>query len=51
MRRAKAYNLSLYEYLKYLLEHRPSKDMSDEELARLAPWSEDVQEKCSNKAE
>lgn len=48
---AKAYNLNLYEYLKYLLEHRPSKDMPDNELARLAPWSEDVQEKCSNKAE
>lgn len=48
---AKAYNLNLYEYLKYLLEHCPSKDMPDNELARLAPRSEDVQEKCSNKAE
>ena len=48
---AKAYNLNLYEYLKYLLEHRPNKDMSDDELAKLAPWSEEVQEKCSKQME
>lgn len=48
---AKAYKLNLYEYLKYLLEHRPRKDMTEDELAMLAPWSEDVQEKCSNKME
>lgn len=48
---AKAYNLNLYEYLKYLLEHRPNKDMSDDELANLAPWSEEVQEKCSKQME
>jgi len=32
---AKAYNLNLYEYLKYLLEHRPNKDMTDEEFEEL----------------
>lgn len=48
---AKAYNLNLYEYLKYLLEHRPCKNMSDDKLAKLAPWSETIQEKCSNKQE
>lgn len=48
---AKAYNLNLYEYLKYLLEYRPSKDMTDEKLATLAPWNETVQESCSNKTE
>lgn len=48
---AKAYDLNLYEYLKYLLEHRPNKDMSDDELAKLAPWSEEVLEKCSKKNE
>ena len=48
---AKAYNLNLYEYLKYLLEHRPNKDMADDELAKLAPWSEEVQEKCSKQME
>lgn len=48
---AKAYNLNLYEYLKYLLEQRPNKNMSDDELANLAPWSETVQDICSNKME
>lgn len=48
---AKAYELNLYEYLKYLLEHRPNKDMTDDELASLAPWTKEVQNKCSNKNE
>lgn len=48
---AKAYNLNLYEYLKYLLECRPSMSMSDDELSKLAPWNEDVIKKCSNKTE
>ena len=46
---AKAYDLNLYDYLVYLLEHRPSKSMSDEELSKLAPWDETVQEVCKNK--
>lgn len=46
---AKAYGLNLYEYLKYLLEHRPNRDMADGELAKLAPWNEDVQKKCCKK--
>ena len=29
--------------MKFLLEQRPSKEMSDEELSNLAPWNEDVQ--------
>lgn len=48
---AKAYELNLYEYLKFLLEHRPGANMSDEELAKLAPWDETVQELCKNKME
>ncbi len=48
---AKAYNINLYEYIKYILEQRPNKDMSDDELSKLAPWDEQVQEKCSNKIE
>ncbi len=48
---AKAYNLNLYEYLKYLLGHRPNRDMTDDELTNLAPWNEDVQEKCCKKNE
>ena len=30
---AKAHDLNIYGYLKFLLEHRPSKDMTDEQLA------------------
>lgn len=48
---AKAYELNLYEYLKYLLEHRPNRDMTDADLAKLAPWSEEVHGKCANKNE
>ena len=40
---AKAHSLNIYGYLKFLLEHRPSKDMNDEQLAELAPWSEKLQ--------
>ena len=43
---AKTYHLNLYEYLKFLFEHRPNKDMSDEEFENLAPWNEHVQELC-----
>lgn len=48
---SKVYNLNLYEDLKYLLEHRSNKDMSDDELAKPGPRSEAVQEKCSKKME
>lgn len=48
---AKAYDLNLYEYLKFVLEHRPSKTMPEEKLANLAPWSETVQQLCKNKIE
>lgn len=44
---ASLYGLSRYKYLEYLLEHRPSSDMTDEELDHLAPWNEDVQAACS----
>jgi hypothetical protein len=46
---AKAYDLDLYEYLNFLFEHRPNKDMSDDELEMLAPWNERVKELCSIK--
>ena len=48
---AKAYDLNLYEYLKFLLENRPSKGMSDDEIAKLAPWDKTVLELCKNKME
>ena len=46
---AKAYELNLYKYLKFLQEHRPNENMSDKELDHLAPWSTEVQELCSIK--
>ena len=40
---AKAHDLNIYEYLKFLLDHRPTKEMTDDQLAELAPWSEKLQ--------
>ena len=48
---AKAYGINLYDYLKYLLGRRPSKDMLDEELSKFAPWNETVRELCKNQSE
>lgn len=43
---AKIHGLSQYKYLEYLLEHRPSIAMTDEELDKLASWNKDVQKAC-----
>ena len=43
---AKAHELNIYEYIKYILSQRPSKDWTDEQLETIAPWSRDVIEKC-----
>ena len=40
---AKAHNLHIYEYLKYVLEQRPDNTWTDEQLSELAPWSEKLQ--------
>ena len=40
---AKAHDLNIYGYLKFLLDHRPTKEMTDDQLAELAPWSEKLQ--------
>lgn len=45
---AKTSELNIYKYLTYLLEHRPSEDMSDEQLEALTPWSKEVQNVCKN---
>lgn len=45
---AKVNNLNIYKYLTYLLEHRPSEEMSDDQLEPLTPWSEYVQAACQN---
>ena len=41
-----ANELDPLKYLSFLLEHRPSAEMSDEELEQFAPWSELAQETC-----
>lgn len=43
---AKLHGLNRQKYIEYILEHRPSAEMTDEELSLLAPWSKDVQETC-----
>lgn len=43
---AKANGLDALKYLTFLLEHRPSTEMSDKELEQLAPWSQLAQETC-----
>lgn len=43
---AKLHGLNRQKYIEYILEHRPSSEMTDEELSLLAPWNKDVQETC-----
>ena len=43
---AKLHGLNRQKYLEYILEHRLSAEMTDEELSLLAPWNKDVQEAC-----
>lgn len=43
---AKANGLDPQKYLTFFLENRPHAEMSDEELALLAPWSEKTMGLC-----
>lgn len=43
---AKANDLNVYKYLEFLLTHRPSETMTDEQLEDLAPWSEKAKASC-----
>ena len=45
---AKANDINPREYLRFLLEQRPNEEMSDAELARFAPWNEDVRKALAN---
>jgi len=45
---AKAYDLNLYGYLVYLLQHHPVKSIADEELSNLVPWNKTLQKFCNN---
>ena len=44
---AKANNLNVYKYLKYILDHRPTENDPPEKLKLLAPWNEEVRKICS----
>lgn len=48
---AKANDIEPYKYINYLLDSRPSVDMSDDELAQFAPWSENCKKQCSKHLE
>ena len=43
---ARAYGLNIFEYLKYVLDKRPDKEWTDEQLEEAAPWNEEVKLKC-----
>jgi len=43
---AKAHGLNVEKYLTFLLKKRPHDDMSDEELKKLTPWSEEARIYC-----
>ena len=45
---AKANNLNIYKYLTYLLDCRPSEEMSDDQLETFTPWSEEVHSVSKN---
>ena len=48
---AKANEINPLKYLEYILEARPNKEMSDEELEKLSPWNEEVKKACQNNSE
>lgn len=39
---AKENEFDLLKYLSFLLENRPNADMSEDELEKFAPWSEEA---------
>ena len=45
---AKANGLNLQKYLEYILEARPDKTWSDDQLEELLPWNDEVQQTCQN---
>lgn len=48
---ARSHDLNVFEYIKYILEQRPSKDMTEEQLEALMPWNQNIVEVCSLKNE
>ena len=49
---AKGNGLDPYKYISYILNRRPNKDMTDEELEELMPWNTaTIQEMNKSKVE
>ena len=48
---AKANGLDPQKYLQYLLDKRPSSEMTEEELEQFLPWSSEAKATCSKKVE
>lgn len=48
---ARVNGINPQKYLEQLLEARPHKDMTDEELETLTPWAPSIQASCVNKSE
>ena len=48
---AKANGLDPQMYLQYLLDKRPSAEMSDTELEKFLPWSSEAKSACSKNIE
>ncbi len=44
---ARVHDLNIYKYLCYLLEQLPDTPMTDEAMAKLAPWDPEVKARCS----
>ena len=43
---AKDNKLNVFQYLKYVLEQRPTTSMTEDQLAKLLPWNEEVIQLC-----
>lgn len=43
---AKAHNIKIFDYCKYVFNHHPNKNMTVDEIEKLALRNEDVIEKC-----
>ena len=43
---ALANGLTVYKYITYVLEKRPTEEMADSELEKLLPWNDKVFEMC-----
>ena len=45
---ARSNGLNPYKYMEYILEARPTEQMTDKELDALSPWNGNVKKLCGN---